>query len=141
MAGYTSAYTIIDIKSPDVANEGLGHRICPDGNQDHAHVAIVEDMRELCGRISSAQLSDKEARQVLYQHLVPKLEYKMQPTSLTKERCKPINTLSRQAILPPMRLNRNMPDAFIFGTIRHGGMEFPEAYILRDQLQIPDFIR
>ena len=58
-----------------------------------------------------------------------------------KEECRPINTLSRQAIFPPMRLNRNMPDAVIFGTMSHGGMEFPEAYTLQDQLQIPDIIR
>ena len=65
----------------------------------------------------------------------------MQLTSLTKEDCRPINTLSRQAILPPMRLNWNMPDAVIFGTMSHGGMEFPEAYTLQDQLQILDIMR
>ena len=60
-------YAVIDFKLPDVANEGLGYRICPDGEQNHALAAIMYDMRELCGRISSAQLSEKEARQVLYQ--------------------------------------------------------------------------
>ena len=78
MGGGKGAYTVIDFKSPDVANEGLGYGICPDGNQDHAHAAKMEDMQELCGRISLAQFSEKEARQVLYQRLVPKLEYKMQ---------------------------------------------------------------
>ena len=34
-----------------------------------------------------------------------------------------------------------MPDAVVFGTINHGGMEFPEAYALQDQLQIIDVIR
>ena len=61
------AYAVIDFKLPDVANEGLGYHICPDGNKDHVHASIMEDMRELCGRISLAQLSEKEARQVLYQ--------------------------------------------------------------------------
>ena len=99
------AYAVIDFNSPYVANEGMGYCICPDGNQDHAHEAIMVDMRELCGRIFPSQLAEKEARQVLYQYLVPKLEYKMRLTSLTKKQCSPINTLSRQAILPPMRLN------------------------------------
>ena len=40
-----------------------------------------------------------------------------------------------------MRLNRNMPDAVVFGTVKHGGMEFPEAYALQDQLQMTDVIR
>ena len=34
-----------------------------------------------------------------------------------------------------------MPDAVISGPMNHGGMEFPEAYTLQDQLQIPDVIR
>ena len=54
-------FTVIDFKSPDVVNEGLGYCICPDGNQGHAHAVIMEDMWELCDRISSAQLSEKEA--------------------------------------------------------------------------------
>ena len=70
-----------------------------------------------------------------------KLEYKMRLTSLTKKQCKPINTLSRQAILPQMRLNQNMPDAVIFGTMSYEGMEFPQTYTLQDQLQIPGVIR
>ena len=36
------AYTVIDFKSPEVTNEGLGYRICPDGNQDHAHEVILK---------------------------------------------------------------------------------------------------
>ena len=100
------AYTVIDFKSPDVANEGLGYRICPDGNQDHAYEEIITDMRELCGRILSSQLTEKEVRQVLlYQHLALKLEYKIRLTSLTKKQWKPINILIRQSILPSMRLN------------------------------------
>ena len=65
----------------------------------------------------------------------------MRLTSLTKKQCQPINTMNIQAILPPMKLNRNIPDAVIFGTVNHGGMEFPEAYALQDQLQITDVIR
>ena len=44
-------YTVIDFKSLDVPNEGLGYCICPDGNQGHVHEAIMMDMRELCGRV------------------------------------------------------------------------------------------
>ena len=102
---------------------------------------IIQSMCELCDRILLAQLTEKEARQALYQHLLPKLEYKMRLTSLTKKQCQPINTMNRQAISPSMRLNRNMPDAVVFGTVNHGGMEFPEAYALPDQLQITDIIR
>ena len=65
----------------------------------------------------------------------------MRLTSLTKKQWKPINTLNRETILPQMRLNRNMPNAVVFGTINHGGMEFLEAYALQDQLQITDVIR
>ena len=56
------AYAVIDFKSPDVANEGLGYHMCPTGNQDHVQAAIMEDMWELCGRISLAQLAEKKSR-------------------------------------------------------------------------------
>ena len=48
------AYTVIDFKSLDVPNEGLGYCICLDGIQNHAHEGIIQDIRELCGRISSS---------------------------------------------------------------------------------------
>ena len=35
----------------------------------------------------------------------------------------------------------NLPDAVVFDTVNHGGMEFPEAYALQDQLQIKNVIR
>ena len=65
----------------------------------------------------------------------------MRLTSLTQQQYKAINTLNRQAILPPMQLNRNMLDAVIFSPMEHGGMEFLEAYTLQDELQIPDLIQ
>ena len=34
-----------------------------------------------------------------------------------------------------------MRDTVIFGTMNQVGMEFPEAYTLQDQLQIPDIIQ
>ena len=50
-------------------------------------------------------------------------------------------TLIRRSILLPMRLNRNMSDAVVFGPLECQVMDFLEAYTLRDQLQIPDLLR
>ena len=68
---------VIEFRSPDEPNEGLGYQIYLDRKQDHVYEAIVKDMHELCGKISSSLLLDKEARQVLHQRLIPKLWYKM----------------------------------------------------------------
>ena len=79
------AYAVIYFKAPDVPNEGLGYRLCPDRNQAHIYEAITKDMRKLCSRISSSQLTEKEARQVLHQSLILKFEYKMRLASLTQK--------------------------------------------------------
>ena len=107
-------YSVIDFKSPDLANEGLGYKICPSGKQDASHDAILSDLQELCGRVSSAHLTEQEARQALQQRLLPRLQYKMRLTSLSQKRCTTLNTQMREAFLPAMRLNRNMPSAVIF---------------------------
>ena len=68
------AARVIDVKSPNEPNEGMGYRICPDGKYDHAYKATIKDMCELCGKISSSLLTEKAAGQILYQRLIPKLE-------------------------------------------------------------------
>ena len=40
-----------------------------------------------------------------------------------------------------MRMNRNMPNAVIFGPVEYGGMEHPEGYTLQDQTQLPYIIK
>ena len=61
-------FVAIYSKRPDELNERLGYQICPDGKQDHAHEAIMKNMQELCGRISSALLLEKEGRKVLHKY-------------------------------------------------------------------------
>jgi len=65
------AFMVTDFTSPDEPNEGLGYQICPDRKQDNVYEAIMKDMHEKCGRISSILLPEKDARQILYQHLIP----------------------------------------------------------------------
>ena len=84
MVNRKGAYAVIDFKSLDVANNELGYRICSDRTQDHAHEAIMMNMHELCDRILSSQLTEKEAKQVLHQRLVPKQDYNTRLTSLTR---------------------------------------------------------
>ena len=75
MGDRKGVYAVIDFKAPDEPNKGLGYRICTYGNQDHTHEAIMKDRHDLYVSISSSQLTEKEVGQVLYQYLVPKLEY------------------------------------------------------------------
>ena len=90
-----AAYATIEFKSPDQPNKGLGYWICPDGNQDHAYNAIMKDMYEFCQKVGTAYLTERETWQVLRQRLNPKLSYKMQLSTLTKQQCGKINTQIR----------------------------------------------
>ena len=86
------AYATIELKSPDLPNEGLGYWICLDGNQEHAYNAIMKDMYEFCQKVGTVYLTERETWQVLRQRLNSKLSYKMQLTSLVKQQCGKVNT-------------------------------------------------
>ena len=85
-------FVVIDFKSPDQTNEGLGYWICPDGNQRHAHAAMLEEMKAVAKSVTSAHLTKREARQVLRQRLLPKLNYKLQVTSFSRKQCQQMNS-------------------------------------------------
>ena len=114
------AFSVIDFQAPDKPNVGLGYRLCPDGNQRHQHKAVKASLTALCGKVSSAFLTEREAKQVLYQRLVPKISYALHMSNFEKDRsdrrdCSSLNTMIRQTFLPPMKLNRNLPDAVLYG--------------------------
>ena len=102
----------------------------------------MKDMYEFCQKVGTAYLTERETWQVLRQRLNPKLSYKMQLSSLTKQQCGKVNTQIRQNILAKLRLNRNMPGAaVIYGPLEHRGMEIFESYILQNQLQVSNLIK
>ena len=72
---------------------------------------------------------------------MPKMAYPLHLTSLDKTQCGKVDTKIRQAIFPPMRLNRNIPDAIAYGPEEYGGMEFTDTQTLQDQVQIPYVIK
>ena len=123
------AYAVIGFIASDEPNKGLGYYLCPDENQGPTHAAIMKE------------LSEKETRQVLHQRLVPKLSYKLQLSTMTKNQCNTINTWIRQSVFPQMRLNRNMPNGVVYGLEEYGGVELPEVYTLQDELQITNIVK
>ena len=84
MGGGKRFFAVINFKSMDEPNKGLGYQIYQDGKQHHVYKAIMKDMHELYSRISFSLLTEKEARQVLHQHLILKLGYKMKLISPTQ---------------------------------------------------------
>ena len=77
----------------------------------------------------------------MYERIVPKLSYAFGLTSLSKKQCHSYNTRIRKAFAGPVGLNSNYPGAILYGPAAYGGMEFPEAVALQDQVQIPYFIK
>ena len=128
-------FAVIEFAPPDKPKKGLGFLLCPNGDQSHQFKATYEAMESLCNSVAGANLSEREARQALYQRLVPKLQYPLHLTSFSTAQCNRLNSLVRKTFLPAMRMNRNMPNAFVFGPLEYGGMEYPEAYCLQDQTQ------
>jgi hypothetical protein len=97
---------LIEFLAPDQPNKGLGYRLCPDGNQGPHFEALYESVAELCSAISGAQLSEREARQALWQRLLPKLDYGLHASYFSKKQCKQMDCLINSTFLPQMRLNR-----------------------------------
>ena len=80
------AYAIIKFCGPDEPNKGLDFHICPIGKQKHQFEAIREKVQEVCGAIQSAHLTENEARQALFQRIVPKLSYPLHLNANPKRR-------------------------------------------------------
>ena len=135
------AHAIIDYVPPDKPNVGLGFRLCPDGNQLPHFEATLASIHRLCRSAASAHMTELEARQLLYQRLLPRLSYALHGTSFSRAQCYKINTCIRQTILPKMRLNRHYPSAVLYGPTEFGGMEFPETYTLQDTIQLEYLIK
>ena len=93
----------------------------------------------MCQNMGAAYLSEREARKVLQQQMIPKLAYKMQLSCFSQKQYRKINAQIKRNILPKLRLNRNMPNAVIYGPIEYGGMEMLESYALQYQLQVVNF--
>jgi hypothetical protein len=132
---------LIEFLAPDQPNKGLGYRLCPDGNQGPHFKALYDSVAELCSAISGAQLSEKEARQALWQRLLPKLDYGLHASYFSKQQCKQMDCLINSTFLPPMRLNRNTPRAIIHGPLRYGGLELADTRTRQTQLHVKDMIK
>lgn len=135
------AYAVIKFLPPDQPNVGLSFHICPDGNHSHHFQATFDSIFKLCSRAAAAHLTEAEARQLLYQRLVPKLSYALHGTDFSSRQCGRIDSTIRATILPIMRFNRTYPGAVLYGPIDYGGMEFPNTQVLQDQVQIEYLIK
>ena len=134
-------YAIIQYKPPNEPNKGLGYQICPDGNQEPHHKATLESIEKMSKNCTGAYLTEREAKQVILQRYLPKMRYALITTSWSEKQCKAFDACIRRTFVPPMKLNRNYPSAVLFGLAEHGGMEFPSAYTLQDQVQLQYLIK
>lgn len=135
------AYAGIQFVPPDEPNVGLGFSLCPDGNQQPHFDTTLAKVRDLCTAAGASHLTEGEAHQLLYQRMVPKLSYALHGTAFTVKQCRSINTLLRRTFLPSMKFNRNFPSAVLYGSLKYGGMEFPETNTLQDQVQLDYIIK
>ncbi|EED89738.1 predicted protein [Thalassiosira pseudonana CCMP1335] len=128
---------VIDFLGPDQPNVGLGYRLCPDGNQTHQLKFVKDAMKEICGALVSAHITQKEALQAMYQRLLPKLDYALHLSHLSERACNDIDVIVNRALLPKLKVNRNMPRDVVYGPLRYGGLGFTDCYTKQSQLQVP----
>lgn len=131
----------IQYRTPNEPNVGLGFNICPSGNQRPHYEATLEKIKRFCGSASCAYLTEGEAKQLVTQRLVPKLSYALHGTDFSHAWCNRINSHTRATIVPMWRLNRNFPSAILYGPTEFGGIEFPDAYTLQDQVQLDYLVK
>jgi len=138
---HKGAKSVIQFMPPDQPNKGLGYHLCPDGNQHHEYRVVMEKLREVAASASTAFLNAREARQLLYQRLMPAIDYKLQLTSFTEQQCHSMNTVVRKNFFPLMHFNRNSADAVMRGPLSHGGMDLPELFSRQTELQVENVIK
>ncbi|KAL7544883.1 hypothetical protein ACHAWF_012867 [Thalassiosira exigua] len=131
----------IDYKRPSEPNEGLGVLLCPDGGQAPQFQEIKLKSKEVCTAAAGSYMTEVEAHHAMNGRLAPKISYPMTLSNMDKKQCGELNTLHRRTFLPMMKLNRNTPNAVVFGPIEMGGMELPEAEALQAQCGLTYIVR
>ena len=132
---HKGAISMIKFTPPNQPNKGLGYLLCPDGNQKQEYDVVMEKLKRISKSTSLAFLTASETKQLLYQRLMPALDYVLSLTSFTKKQCKKMDTVVRSNFFPHMHYNRNSPDAVMRGPMEQGGMEIPDMYSRQTELQ------
>ena len=138
---HKGASSVIKFMPPDQPNKGLGYHLCPDGNQHHEFKVVMQKLRTVAASTSSSFLTDREAKQLLYQRLMPAIDYHLHLTSFTEKQCDQLNTVVRKHFFPAMHFNRNTANAVMRGPMEQGGMELPDMYTRQDQKQVTYIIK
>ncbi len=102
---WTGAPTNIAYGKTSEPNIGLGFHLCPNGDQTHQYNHTYNAIKRLCSNASSANLTEREARQTITQRLVPKLSYPLHLTSFTQKQSDTMNSTIQAAFLPLMHFN------------------------------------
>ena len=121
---WTGSPTNISYGKTSEPNIGLGFHLCPNGKQKHQYNHTHNAIKTLCSNISSANLTEREARQ-----------------TITQQQSDVINSTIRATFLPLMCFNRHLPSAVLYGPMSMGGMEFPEVHTLQNQTQVPFMLK
>ena len=132
---HKGATSVITFLPPDQPNKGLGYHICPDGNQKQEFDVVMNKLRRISSSTAHAFLTPSETKQLLYQRLMPAIDYVLHATSFSKRQCKQMDTNIRKNIYPHMRFNRHTPAAVMQAPWDQGGMNMPDTYVRQTQLQ------
>ena len=135
LTDHNGAASVIKFLPPDQPNKGLGYHLCPDGNQAKEFEVVMDKLQRFSASASSAFLTPREAKQLLYQRLMPMLDYVLHLSSFDDKQCHQMDKKIRANFFPKMGFSRTSADEVMRGPMEQGGMEFPAIKSRQTEVQ------
>ena len=130
--------TIMKLLQPNEAQEMLGVRLAPDGNQQDQVQAMKEKMNLYAERVRTGHLNRHEAWISLTMVTMKAMEYMMPAMTLSPEEYNDLMKPILKQFLPKMGINRNIPRALLYAPTEIQGFNLKDPYILQGAMHIRD---
>jgi len=132
------AQVIIPRIEPASSFRTLGVHISPSGTNTGALRILRGIVLDYCTMVKGSTFSRSEALTSYIQYLLPKLRFQPPLLSLSQHECDKLTSMTMQALLPKLHINRNTSRSIVFGGEMYGGIALPNIYITQgiDKLKL-----
>ena len=118
------------------AKEVVGVWIAPDGSNTVQLQHTREKIKEMVDRISSSTLNSAWMWKGFIQGKWRSIAYPFGATSFSPEECEALTRQMYKAVLPAVRVNRNIPKIMRYAPVVYGGLGLPSPYLEQGIQQI-----
>ena len=110
------------------SNEALGIQVCPNGSMDAELAYLKSKVSVWCDAVRTKKLYAHEAWYCLNSTIMNTLEYPLTATSFSKSQLDKLMRPLLRAALPLCGIQRRMPRALVYGTLRSQGLTLRHPY-------------